>query len=42
MVLQWKLMYLRKVNPNRVHLSTDLAIDESGNSLVSCTEIFAC
>lgn len=27
-------MYLRKINPNRVHLSTDLAIDDSGNSLV--------
>lgn len=31
----WKLMYLRKVNPNRVHLSTDLTLDESGNSMVS-------
>lgn len=25
-------MYVRKVNPNRVHLSTDLSVDETGNS----------
>ena len=25
-------MYLRRVNPNRVHLSTELVVDEAANS----------
>jgi hypothetical protein len=25
-------MYLRRVNPNRVHLSTELVVDEASNS----------
>jgi len=25
-------MYLRRVNPNRVHLSTELVVDETANS----------
>lgn len=28
-------MYTRKVNPNRVHLTTDLTVDEHGNSNMS-------
>lgn len=28
---------MRKVNPNRVHLMTDLTIDEAGNSIMSCS-----
>eukprot|EP01040_Poterioochromonas_malhamensis_P009803 gene9803-10647_t len=37
--LQWdnnlKVMYQRRVNPNRVNLSTDLVVDDSGNSQMS-------
>ena len=32
--LQFRLLYLRKVNPSRVHLTTDLLIDGSGASQV--------
>lgn len=27
-----RMLYLRKVNPNRVHITTDLLVDEGGNS----------
>ncbi|KAJ1396818.1 eukaryotic porin-domain-containing protein [Ochromonadaceae sp. CCMP2298] len=37
--VQWdnslRLLYLKKVNPNRVHLSTDLTVDEAGNGVMS-------
>lgn len=29
------MVYLRKVNPNRVHVSTDLTIDGEGNSTMA-------
>lgn len=29
------MLYLRKVNPNRVHVTTDLTIDGEGNSTMS-------
>ena len=29
------MKYMRRVNPNRVHLSSDLTIDKSSNSIVS-------
>lgn len=36
LAMQWekefKMLYLRKVNPNRVHVTTDLTIDGEGNS----------
>lgn len=28
-------MYMRRVNPNRVHLSTELSVDKENNSSVS-------
>lgn len=36
-VLQFKVAYLRRVNPNRVHLATDLTVDEQGGTVVSST-----
>lgn len=30
--MQFKILYQRKVNPNRFHLTADLAVDEQGNS----------
>lgn len=30
-----KVMYMRKVNPNRVSLGTELVIDEQGGATVS-------
>jgi hypothetical protein len=35
-----RLLYLRKVNPNRVHLSTDLTVDEAGAAAMSLNAEF--
>ena len=32
---QLKLLYVRKVNPNRVHLGTELTVDAQGEAQVS-------
>jgi hypothetical protein len=34
-ILQVRVLYTRKVNPNRTHVSTDLTVDADGNSKVS-------
>lgn len=38
--MQLRLLYTKKVNPNRVHVSTDLLIDADGNSKVRIFLLF--
>lgn len=35
-----KIMFLKKVNPNRVHVSTDLTVDAEGNAVTSVAAEF--
>jgi len=37
---QLKIMFLKKVNPNRVHVSTDLTVDAEGNAVTSVAAEF--
>ena len=39
---QLKLLYVRKVNPNRVHLGTELTVDAQGEAQVSGYDRFYC
>jgi hypothetical protein len=38
--LQLKVLYLKKVNPNRVHVSTELTVDAEGNAVTGVSAEF--